>query len=372
MFGPYEADPAKANRLHAARVAAGFKSGRAAALAHGWHEATLRAHETATGFITDEMVKVYAAAFNVDPEWLGHDNGVGPPVDPVREARFRARIENEGDTVKKAAMAAGKRLRLARRVAGYGSVRAAAEALDLSRSTLNAHEVGQNSISPDVARLYAVAFHCSADWLTNGTRPSGLPVAAEADLDALLDLHDRRETAVRDAFAKFRAGPSEPPPLAKMKGYPRPRNPTSAPSQDAVPEVAAIELYRATKAGKHPRTGSGRIFSFPAGYLSEEMNCGAATAVIVATGLDRSGRSARILIDRAFNAPNEADSYAVVREDGLVDIVAGEAAKERTQDKHRNWLIVGKVCAVLERFDPKDLSSGHSSRNHPRSPFRNN
>jgi hypothetical protein len=357
MFGPYEDNPEKANRLHAARVAAGFKSGRAAALAHGWNEATLRAHETATGFIDGAMIKVYAAAFKVDPQWLERGTGEGPPVDPVRQARFRARIENDGDKARKAAKEAGKRLRLARRVAGYGSVFAAAEALHLNRSTLNAHEVGQNSISPEVARLYAVAFHCSTDWLTNGTRPSGLPVAAEADLDALLDLHDRRESAVRDAFAKFRAGPPEPPPMAKLEGYPRPRSSTSAPSQDSVPEVAAIELYRAAKAGKDPRTGSGRIFSFPAGYLSEEMNCGAETAVIVATGPDRSGRSARILIDRAFNTANEADSYAVVRADGLVDIVTSEAAKEPIPGWHVHWLIVGKVCAVLERYVPKNLPS---------------
>lgn len=362
MFGPYEDNPEKANRLHAARVAAGFKSGRAAALAHGWNEATLRAHETATGFIDAAMIKVYAAAFKVDAQWLEHGTGEGPPVDVVREARFRARIENDGDKAKKAAKEAGKRLRLARRVAGYGSVFAAAEALDLNRSTLNAHEVGQNSISPEVARFYAAAFHCSTDWLTNGMRPSGLPAAVEADLDALLDLHDRRESAVRDTFAKFREGPPEPPPTAKLEDHIRSRSSTSPPSQVSVPEVAAIELYRATKAGKDPRSGAGRIFSFPADYLSEELNCGAETTVIVATGPDRSGRSVRILIDRAFKTPNEADSYAVVRADGLVDIVAGEAAKEPIPGWRVHWLIVGKVCAVLERYNPENFPSDHSSR----------
>jgi hypothetical protein len=359
MFGPYEDDPEKANRLHAARVAAGFKSGRAAALAHGWNQATLRAHETATGFIDRAMIKVYAAAFKVDPQWLERGTGEGPPVDPVRQARFRARIENDGDKARKAAKEAGKRLRLARRVAGYGSVFAAAEVLDFNRSTLNAHELGQNSISPEVARLYAAAFHCSADWLTNGTRPSGLPAAAEADLDALLDLHGRRESAVRDTFAKFRSGPPVPPPMVKLEGYPRPRSSTPAPSQVSVPEVAAIELYRATKAGKDPRSGSGRIFSFPDYYLSEDMNCGAETAVIVATGPDRSGRSARILIDRAFTTPNGSDHYAVVMEDGAVDIiVSNEAVDEGPTLGRRNRVIVGKVCAVFQRYAPATEKPG--------------
>ncbi|MGJ4941444.1 hypothetical protein ACQR1W_12795 [Bradyrhizobium sp. HKCCYLS1011] len=358
MFGPYEGNPEIANRLHAARVAAGFRSGRAAALAHGWSEPTLRAHETATGFIGPEMIEVYAAAFKVDPVWLEKGTGQGPPVDPVREARFRARIDNEGDSVKKAAAAAGRRLRLARRAAGYGSVMVAAESLDLPRSTLSAHELGQNVISPEVGRFYAKAFACSADWLISGTRPSGLPAAVEADLDALLDLHSRRESAVRDVFAKLREGTAQTPPAPNPEAYPRTRGSSPEPPQDSVPEITALELYRAAQSRKPPHTTSGRLFSFPAGFLSEQMNCGSDTAVILATGPDRSGRSARILVDRAFVTPNEADSYAVVREDGVVDIVTGLAANEPRPDRRHHWLVVGKVCAVLKRYLPSGDSEG--------------
>jgi hypothetical protein len=96
---------------------------------------------------------------------IQHGIGEGSAVDPVRAARFRARIANEGDTAAKSAKDAGKRLRLARRMAGYGSVAAAAETLKLNRSTLSAHEVGQNTMSAQVGRLYAAAFNCSAEWL---------------------------------------------------------------------------------------------------------------------------------------------------------------------------------------------------------------
>lgn len=356
MYGPYEANPAIANRLHAARRAAGFKSARAAALAHGWAEATYRAHETATGFIGDEMLRAYATAFNVDPEWLARDVGNGVQVDPVREARFRARIQNEGDAAGKAAKEAGKRLRLARRMAGYGSVAAAAEALDLNRSTLSAHEVGQNQIAPDVARLYAAGFACSADWLLTGQRPSGLPAAAEADLDGLLALHDLRESRMKETFAALRQG-SEVPPPSKPAPYPRPRGSKREPQQDTVPEVTAIELYRSTRAKGAPYIGSNRQYAFPPHFLDEIMNCSAETAVILAIGPDPNGRSARILIDRNFGVPNAADSYAVVREDGLVDIVPGSAINERNLRWRKHSVIVGKVCSVFERYGPDMLAT---------------
>lgn len=355
MHGPYEANPEIANRLHAARRAAGFKSARAAALAHGWAEATYRAHETATGYIGKDMLRAYATAFMVDPAWLERDSGEGPPVDPVRQARFRARIDNEGDTAEQAAKKAGRRLRLARRMAGYGSVAEAAAALELNRSTLSAHEVGQNQIAPDVARLYAAGFACSADWLLTGQRPSGLPPAAEADLDGLLSLHDLREARVRETFAKLRQG-SEIPPPAKSAPYPRPRGSKSDPPLVMVPEVAAIELYRSTKANKAPHVGSIRQYAFPPDFLNEILNCSAETAVILPIGPE-DGPGARILIDRSFGAPNTTDDYAVVWDDGLVRIVAGADVNAAVSGSGRHPVVVGKVCSVIERWGPDMLAA---------------
>jgi len=86
MSGAYLGDPAKANRLYAARKKAGFKSGRAAALHFGWSASTYCSHETASRFLADETAKIYAAAFDVKLEWLLRADGAGPPIDPVREA----------------------------------------------------------------------------------------------------------------------------------------------------------------------------------------------------------------------------------------------------------------------------------------------
>jgi hypothetical protein len=60
MKEPYKGETARANRLHAARKAAGFKSVRAAAIKFGWQEAAFRSHETATRHFDDATARMYA------------------------------------------------------------------------------------------------------------------------------------------------------------------------------------------------------------------------------------------------------------------------------------------------------------------------
>ncbi|WP_354115537.1 hypothetical protein [Bradyrhizobium sp. LA7.1] len=347
MFGPYAADPRKANRLHAARRAAGFKSAKAATLAHGWSEATYRAHETATGYIDRSWEQVYATAFRVNLEWLRAGQGEGPPVDPVREARFRARVVSEGGQAKKAAHEAGQRLRLARRVAGFYSVAAAAEALKLKRSTLSAHEVGQNVISTDAARLYGAAFGCSADWLLTGKRPSGLPAPAEARLDALLSLHSHLERSVKEVFLELRQEFRETP-LDEPLPYPRTRSKREA-LLETIPEMSPVELFKAKAKGRAPRGLPGREFGFPPGFLGESLGCAAASAAMVTTPPDSHGRGARILIDRSA-AQNAVDHFLLVRADGRTMVVRGNDARIPKPQERSQWVLVGRVCTVIERL----------------------
>lgn len=54
---------ARGRRLRAARIAAGYRSSRSAALDHGWAESTYRAHETGNRPIGDDDAERYTKAF---------------------------------------------------------------------------------------------------------------------------------------------------------------------------------------------------------------------------------------------------------------------------------------------------------------------
>jgi hypothetical protein len=63
---PKKIDPikrAQGNRLAAARMAAGFKSARAAALENGWKESSYRAHETGLRTIGNDDAERYAKKY---------------------------------------------------------------------------------------------------------------------------------------------------------------------------------------------------------------------------------------------------------------------------------------------------------------------
>jgi Helix-turn-helix domain len=66
----YSGDPAKAARLHAARVAAGFATAREAAQKFGWSEPRYRSNESAARAISPVAAREYAQAFGTSPEWL--------------------------------------------------------------------------------------------------------------------------------------------------------------------------------------------------------------------------------------------------------------------------------------------------------------
>jgi DNA-binding XRE family transcriptional regulator len=347
MYGPYAADPKKANRLHAARRAAGFASAKAATLAHGWSEPTYRAHETGNRFIDSSWEEVYASAFRVSLAWLQSETGEGPAIDPVREARFKARVAREGSQTRKSAEEAGRRLRVARRVAGYTSVKAAAETLGLKRSTLAAQEVGQNTLSTEAARLYAVAFGCSADWLLTGTGPSGLPAEADAKLGTLLGLHSRLESHVVEIFAGFRpASPGGPSSELSIPAYPRTLTKREI-LFETVPEISAVELFKAKKKGKTPAPLPGREFGFPVGFLSASFGCTPGTGAMVTLHPDEKA-TGHLLIDQQFTE-NRADRFLLVRRDGRTRVLRGDDGQMPGPNDRSEWLVVGKVCAIFEK-----------------------
>jgi hypothetical protein len=88
---PRAADTAQAERLKAARIAAGHASARAAAEAHGWSVDTYAQHENGTRGLTS-MAETYARAYRVTTAWLLTGSGPGPNQPRAREGEELLRI----------------------------------------------------------------------------------------------------------------------------------------------------------------------------------------------------------------------------------------------------------------------------------------
>lgn len=341
----YFGDPGVANRLYAARVAAGFRSGRAAALKFGLSDSLLRAHETATrGIEDDDLIRQYARVFGVSEDWLRAGRGDGVPVDPKRLARIQDRnAERRREAPLLGTVpAAAKRLRVARRLAGYRTLTAAAKRFKWSRTTASSHEAGQNSISPDWARTYGSAYGANADWLLAGTLPSGYPAEIEPHLNALAELHAEPESIARDHFPAVSIPPGTVPKPPKFKRKPA-KKLRLRPAED-VPEITAAELIAATERANQHR------FSFPPGYLSDVLRADPDKTIVVPS----TNRFAdieigdRLVVDTAQTNPNLKGAYLCVRRDGTMDLA--RTAEHTTAPTGTGDQVVGRLVAVLKAF----------------------
>ncbi|WP_146159847.1 hypothetical protein [Bradyrhizobium sp. MOS002] len=212
----YSGDAGQAARLLAARTAAGFATAVDAAQRFGWSVARLRSHEGAARGMNETVLRHYAQAFSVSEEWL-RDGTVGafPPfrdkfieVDPLRVQELELRLEAQRQPAETEDIDRGRRLRFARRLAGFRSAAAGGAAAKLHRSTVNAHERGVDGFDLVSARKYAKAFGCEPVWLIEGSLPSGYPAEIEKLIGQYLNYHNLDED---DAAARL---PSyQPPPL---------------------------------------------------------------------------------------------------------------------------------------------------------------
>ncbi len=321
-MGRYPADLDTAHRLHAARLAAGYKSIRALSRAKGWSEAAFRAHETANRKIEPATAEIYAAGLDVTTEWLLRGRGKGPPIDPVRRARFAVRQFAEPEPHEVPPQA--RRLRLARRLAGYGSVYDAAAALGLTRSTLSAHEVGQNALSAKTAALYAGAFGCAARWLLDGQLPSGYPPRVEDRLGDLLDLYDGAETDVRPEFERLDflapTAPVRDRPAGRSGGEPQPA------VGDLVPELSEASLLRLVATSDRANTareGTLRRWFLPPGEIMASFHTAPALAAIMTVGRSFAVAEAgdRLILDLGSTSPVNGNAYLIIGPDGRLDAV---------------------------------------------------
>ena len=353
---PYSGSTEMANRLFAARRAAGFKSARQAAQKFGWSEATYRAHETATRYLNDGTARHYAKAFGVAAAWLLKGEGTGPKVDPAREEKFAVRkYHSRKDARENPLAAAGKRLRLSRRLAGFRSVTAAAKKFGFGRTTLNAHEQGQNNISDEAARVYGMAFGVRSDWLVRGTLPSGYPPEIEKYIDSLMDLHNAPESEARDHLPAFVAPSVRPATMKKIsKRRTKPSQPPRPASVDVVPEISLDHLYdAAVRQTGFENAKPTHQWTFPGGYLSETLGCKPEAAIIVAAQHDFSNirRFDRLVVDSTPKALIWGEAYLLLgkrsRELSLFTRSNGNAQNTTTDP---DYFLIGRLCGLIGSF----------------------
>jgi transcriptional regulator with XRE-family HTH domain len=349
MKEAYRGNTDRANRLYAARTAAGFKSSREAAVRFGWPPATYRAHETANMNFDEATARVYANAFGVSAAWLFRGQGRGPPTDEAREARFEIRKASARDP----ADGPAGRLRVARRLSGYRSVTEAAEAVGIGRSTLSAHETGQNEFPRDAAVLYGRAFGVEPDWLLTGRFPSGLQASAEAYLKNLLALHRMPDGQV---ISDFRHIVRPRPPAFRKEDQPDrsvPKVDERTSSGDIVPEYTPFALYRVLSDA--PGGVPSGEWSFPKDYLSVVLGCDPSETIVLSVPrtLPEIAAGGRLVIDKGNLIPPTAAYVALVRDDGTLAI-ARSHVDDLTSLEHgfNNMKIAGKICAFLSSADP--------------------
>lgn len=349
MKEPYKGDTDRANRLHAARKAAGFKSSREAAVRFGWHPGTYRAHEIAARYFDADTGHIYADAFGVARSWLMYGRGRGPLIDPVRAARFEIR---KSAATQPSQDAAG-RLRVARRLAGYRSVMDASTKIGVKRSTLSAHENGQNDLSREAALHYGKVFGVDPEWLLSGRMPSGLPVAAEAALTTLLSLHDEPESRALPHFQGLqREVPASPQWLEPATSAPPSK---LGPRGDRVSEYTSLALFRKLSGTKQGSAASGE-WSFPEDYLVETLGCQRATAVVLIVPprwrdlpADRLQihPGSRLVLDTGSTNLLPGAYYVALRPAGELRVLREAKDGKDAARLEPNEKMAGLVCGVL-------------------------
>lgn len=332
----------RAHRLNAARRAAGFASVHAAAARFGWSLATYRAHEGATRYLDERSARRYAEAFGVDMDWLWSASGPGPELDSARVALYEAREDHAAKRLQSdPAERAFIRLRTARRLAGYWSMTEAAAIFGLKRTTLAAHESGQNRISPRMANLYGEAFGVHPDWLRSGLPPSGYPPKIDRILDHLGRMHDDSEASARMTYPPWTSERSSRSPDITEVAVPSKQSLKEV-AGDAVPEFSVQQVERAmTSAGLgdpsliHPQ----RVWWFPERFLLETWSCEPKNAVIfVVTKTSRTSAAGdRVIVDTSLRNPISGRVYAILGVDGIVT----------TEFETTGPNVIGRACGIL-------------------------
>jgi hypothetical protein len=359
----YSGDALQAARLLAARTTAGFATAVDAAQRFGWSVARFRSHEGASRGISDSALREYAQAFAVSEDWL-RDGTIGPfppfrdkhiQVDPVRVEELELRLETQRRPADVADANRGRRLRLARRLAGFRSAASGGAAAGVHRSTINAHERAIDGFDISSARNYARAFGCEPEWLLEGSLPSGYPHSIESMLDRYLLDHELDE---RHAAARLPA--YSPPPTSAITAPISEARAIPVKIGEEMPEFEVLGLARLVT-GASPKDPPISLpgWSMPKAFLEGILRAEPRGCVMVAvpkrtrTGGFPSAPGDRLIIDTSVVEVFSA-VYAVVSDDMLMIADARNDEGRRLAMKAAHRLdgavllgqVVGTVCAL--------------------------
>jgi hypothetical protein len=338
-------NPKIAAGLKAARIAAGYRSGRAAALAHGWAESTYKAHESAIRSVSPEDAARYEKAFGI-PE--GNLLTAPDALLPSSEPDAKQLLDWERGVRRKA----GHRLRLARYLRGFSNTNQVQTRFKaMNRATLAAHENGANAISARMAEIYGEAFAVNPHWLVDGRLPSGLGKRVDEQLARQRSWYWDPSQADHLAHLVDRAGLPLPTRIASLLEEIRraPIRPSSE-GQEAIVEYAPAAAYERRKsvAPKTARRRSERYWSLPEGLLSKAFGADSPDQVMIAV-IDRAtGRFSvgdRLFVDISKTDVLVPGRYCCVSPAGEMEIVEGGPAAMSPDGA----VVLGQIIAAFCR-----------------------
>jgi hypothetical protein len=329
--------------LRAARLRAGFKSARSAALTFSWPESAYSAHESGTRRAPPEKMQQYLDAFSKSTS--SAVNAISPrfsatPRDVVERLLRERRTQKLADRV-----VAGRRLMLSRRLAGFDTPTQAAEFYGWGVQNYYGHESGRRSIPRQTADKYGLAFGVSPAWLLRGEAPSGLSSGLRStELDAI---------AERFASSNSENFPGEMLQLASadrradteiVSQFSSTSYRRKAPAKALSSEGDVLEVVR-----EGLDSSANRAWGFPPAFLSQAWGITSDNLRMVGLTEDAAGVAAgdRILVDCNDVAVRDGHTFAMEREDGVIVLVRGLAEVDASRGLDK---VLGRAAAVLQRL----------------------
>jgi len=218
------------------------------------------------------------------------------------------------------------------------------------RTTLSAHETGQNLVSDKMARLYGEAFGVSAQWLTTGRLPSGYAPGIERQLASIIDTYGESDKVAMASLGHLLPLINQTSQARKVA--PPVRSATEKKVKtDLVPEIAGRHLFRHLVSGSPADAPQEHVWSFPHRYVAEVLGGHLPATVIVTLTSEVKGfdRADRIIVDTSARIPVAGETFILVDGYGNFDLVGPERGYLLTRQDPRLNILGKKIGRVTSR-----------------------
>lgn len=344
-------DPRLGKLLAAARKRAGFSSAAAAALAYGWPEASLRAHERGGRKIGASDAEKYEAAFGLPAGSLQDRHLAGYQLGELTRAQLSRLKDSPIEDNSSSNEQVGLRLKIARKLRGFETVAAAAKEFGFAHPTLAAHEAGTNRVSELMALAYASAYGISSLWLLKGIQPSGLG----ARVDQRLAVQPSLETI---SFREVRSlAERETPPdyfeVRKLVEEAIHKQRVSASDADDIPEANPDQF--GPSGPNEGAIASTRRWRLPKGFVSNMLSANPSRVVAVAVDVPNEGLKIgdRVFVDTGRRDVGLGGQFAYSYGKGHL-IVRTHPMGQHAIPVEQTGVLIGRVVAVFVRMQVHD------------------